>query len=69
MYDRVFGIGEFKYAICSLPPTITSLPSLGAFKRALKTELFCRSVFGKKVHGKKRPRKNRPRLEKKGPRK
>jgi len=24
----------------ALPPAITSLPSLGAFKRALKTELF-----------------------------
>ena len=27
----------------ALPPAITSLPSLGAFKRALKTELFRRS--------------------------
>jgi len=40
--DRAFPVAAAK-VWNALPPAITSLPSLGAFKRALKTELFRRS--------------------------
>jgi len=40
--DRAFPVAAAK-VWNTLPPAITSLPSLGAFKRPLKTELFCRS--------------------------
>jgi len=40
--DRVFPVAAAK-VWNALPPAITSLLSLGAFKRALKTELFRRS--------------------------
>ena len=42
--DRAFPVAAAK-VWNSLPPSITSLPSLPAFRRALKTELFNRS-FG-----------------------
>jgi len=40
--DRAFPVAAAKIWN-ALPPVITSLPSLSAFKRALKTELFRRS--------------------------
>jgi len=40
--DRTFPVAAAKIWN-ALPPAITSLPLLGAFKRALKTELFRRS--------------------------
>jgi len=40
--DRAFPVAAAK-VWNALPPAITSLPSLGAFKHALKTELFRRS--------------------------
>ena len=40
--DRAFPVAGAK-VWNMLPPEITSLPSLQTFKRALKTELFCRS--------------------------
>jgi len=42
--DRAFPVAAAK-VWNMLPPAITSLPSLEAFKRALKTELFC-SLYG-----------------------
>jgi len=40
--DRAFPVAVAK-VWNALPPVIMLLPSLGAFKRALKTELFRRS--------------------------
>ena len=46
--DRAFPVAAAK-VWNTLPPVITSLPSLEAFKRALKTELFRRS-YGNAHH-------------------
>jgi len=50
---QTFGDRAFPFAAAkvwnTLPPAITSLPSLEAFKRALKTELFRRS-YGNACH-------------------